>query len=123
MELHESGENYLETILLLKRRNGTVRAIDIANEFGYSKPSISRAMSILKKNGLITIDEENAIELTDLGRKTAEAVYERHAVLTNLLIKLGVPESIAAIDACRAEHVISEETFEAIKRFAEELTP
>lgn len=115
MELHESGENYLETILILKKRNGYVRAVDIANELDFSKPSISRAMSILKKAGYIEIDKLNQIILTPSGKEIAEKIYERHCVLKEYLIYLGVSEENACNDACRIEHVISQESFDRIK--------
>lgn len=116
MNLQESGEMYLETILRLSRKMDKVRSIDIADEMGYSKPSVSRAMRILKENGFVSVDTLGSVTLTDKGRATAEKTYERHRVLTALFIGLGVPEDIAADDACKIEHVISDETFEAFKR-------
>ncbi|MDR1643157.1 MAG: metal-dependent transcriptional regulator [Clostridiales bacterium] len=116
MAIYESGENYLETILLLKKRLGYVRAIDIANEFGYSKPSISRAMGILKKNGLITVSEDNQIELTPEGYESATKIYDRHEWLSKILKGIGVSPENADADACKMEHIISEETFGALKR-------
>ncbi len=113
--IHESGENYLEAILVIKERKGYVRSIDIANELGVSKPSVSRAMSVLRKEGLIDIDGLNQILLTDDGRKIAETIYERHRVLTEFLVSLGVDEETAANDACRMEHVISPISFQKIK--------
>ena len=116
--IHESGEDYLETILLLQNKNGSVRSIDIARELGYTKASISRAMSILKKSDYITMDAYGQILLTEKGLSKAKEVYERHQLITNYLIKaLGVSEPTAAQDACRIEHVISEESFEKIKQF------
>jgi Mn-dependent DtxR family transcriptional regulator len=115
MAIYESGENYLETILLLKKRLGYVRAIDIANEFGYSKPSISRAMGILKKSGLIEINSDNQIELTKAGYESAAKIYDRHEWLTKILQGIGVSKENAEADACKMEHVISEETFQALK--------
>ncbi|MGN1317897.1 MAG: metal-dependent transcriptional regulator [Lachnospirales bacterium] len=115
MAIQESGENYLEAILMLKEKNGYVRAIDIAHELGFSKPSVSRAMSILKKEGHIETDGLNQIILTESGRKIAETIYERHRVLTKFLISIGVDEKTAAEDACRIEHVISPLSFEKIK--------
>jgi Mn-dependent DtxR family transcriptional regulator len=116
MSIQESGENYLETILILKERNGVVRSVDIAAELGFSKPSISRAMSILKKNGYIEVNEEGHIELTKTGNEKAAEIYERHQLLTKYLVTiLDVDKKIAAEDACRIEHVISEETFQKIK--------
>ncbi|MHB8061232.1 MAG: metal-dependent transcriptional regulator [Ruminiclostridium sp.] len=118
MMIHESGEDYLETILLLQNKNGSVRSIDIARELDYTKASISRAMSILKKSDYITMDAYGQILLTDKGLSKAKEVYERHELITNYLIKtLGVSEETAAQDACRIEHVISTETFEKIKQF------
>ena len=116
MNLQESGEMYLETILRLSEKKERVRSIDIADEMGYSKPSISRAMRILKENGFIIIDSLGAITLTEKGRASAEKTYERHRVLTSLFIGLGISAEVAADDACKIEHVISDETFEAIKR-------
>ncbi len=118
MEIHESGEDYLETILLLKQQNGFVRAIDIANELNYSKASVSRAMAILKGKELISINAENQIELTIEGYKHAIRVYEKHDFLKKFLIKIGVNEETAKVDACRMEHVISEETFNALKNIS-----
>ena len=116
MALQESGEMYLETILVLSREKGQVRSVDISEYMGYSKPSVSRAVNLLKSGGYIRMDEENFITLTDSGLEIAEKIYNRHTVLTDLLVRLGVPEEIAAQDACRMEHAISDETFEAIKR-------
>lgn len=115
MAIHESGENYLETILLLRQRKGYVRSIDIANELGFSKPSVSRAMSILKENGYVVSDQNGQIELTDSGQEIAEKIYERHKILTRWLVSIGVSEKTAAEDACRIEHVISQESFARIK--------
>jgi len=115
-QIQESGENYLETILILKNRNGDVRAVDIANELNFSKPSVSRAMSILKNGGFITISPAGMIELTDVGLEKASQVYERHVLLTEFLVtRLHVSEEVAAQDACKIEHVISQESFERIK--------
>ncbi|WP_084331196.1 metal-dependent transcriptional regulator [Ruminiclostridium cellobioparum] len=117
IKLQESGENYLETILVLKNKNGNVRSIDIANELGYSKPSISRAMTILKNAEYIIIDESTGhITLTDKGYNIATTMYERHQILSTYLISLGVSPDVATQDACRIEHVISEETFERIRQ-------
>lgn len=115
MALQESGENYLEAILMLKEEKGYVRSIDIAHKLGFSKPSVSRAMSILKKEGHITTDGLNQILLTESGQKIAESIYERHKVITKFLTSLGVDEETAAKDACRIEHVISPISFEKIK--------
>jgi Mn-dependent DtxR family transcriptional regulator len=124
MGIHESGENYLETILLLEKRNGSVRSIEIASELEFSKPSISRAMGILKKTGYITMEKNGDIHLTEQGRAMAERVYERHRLIGDYLIgALGVDREIAAEDACRIEHVISEEAFDKIKAWVEENRP
>lgn len=117
MKIEESKENYLETILVLKKRNGSVRSIDIATEMNFSKPSVSVAMKNLKANGLITVNNEGNIELSTEGLQIADAILERHTVLTEVLISIGVPEDIAAEDACRIEHDINEKTFEAIKKY------
>ena len=116
MKIQESAENYLETILILHRRNGMVRSIDIVNELNYAKPSISVAMKQFKENGLITVDENGYISLTKTGLEIAEKMYERHTFLTNVLIQLGVEEEIAKLDACKIEHHISDEAFEMIKQ-------
>lgn len=118
MKVHESAENYLETILVLSKRNGTVRSIDIVRELGFSKPSISVAMKNLRQNNYIVMDDEGYIELTSEGFEIAAKMYERHTIISKLLIKLGVDEKKAVEDACRIEHVISEESFEAIKKAA-----
>ena len=112
MELYESGENYLETILILKNKNGHVRSIDIARTLSFSKPSISRAMSLLKEGGYINIDGDGFIELTDSGLQIAKKIYRRHTMLTEWLTAIGVNPETASQDACRMEHVISQETFE-----------
>lgn len=116
MNIHESAENYLETILILKNRKGMVRSIDIANELEFSKPSVSVAMKNLKENGYIRVDEEGYITLTSKGAAIAETMYERHTVLSDWLASLGVDEKTAAEDACRIEHCISQKSFEAIKK-------
>ena len=116
MRLFESGEDYLERILILKERNGQVRSIDIVNDMGFSKPSVSVAMKKLKENGFISIDKNGFITLTDQGNDIATRVYERHQLLTKLFMSLGVPEEIALRDACKIEHDLSEETFQAIKQ-------
>jgi Mn-dependent DtxR family transcriptional regulator len=118
MAVHESGENYLETILILKERNGDVRSIDVANELGFSKPSVSRAMGILKSEKLITMDVDGLIKLTKEGEIKAGAVLDRHMVISAYLIKaLGVEGETAAQDACRMEHDISEDTFGKMKKW------
>lgn len=114
--LYESGEDYLETILILKKRNGNVRSIDIAREMDLSKPSVSRAVGILKNKGFITVDEEGSIHFTDDGSKIAKRIYERHRILTEALMLLGVDEKTASEDACRIEHDISEKSFSKIKK-------
>ena len=119
--MYESGENYLETILVLRKRNGQVRSIDIARELEFSKPSVSRAVGILKDEGFIVIDENGYIELTEKGRKKAEDVYERHLQITTFLMKTaGVSAEIAEADACKIEHIISEDTFNGIKKYLQE---
>ena len=115
MKIHESAENYLETILILSKRLGKVRSIDIASELSYPKPSVSVAMKNLRTNGYIEVDPEGYITLLEKGRVIAEKMYERHTLLSDWLTALGVDPVVAAEDACRIEHVISEETFEAFK--------
>ena len=118
MQIRESDENYLETILILSQRKGKgeVRSIDIVNELEFSKPSVSVAMKNLRENGYITVDKNGYIRLTDKGLEIAEKMYERHTLLSQWLIKLGVDEKVAVEDACRMEHVISAESFAAIKK-------
>ena len=118
IQIRESAENYLETILVLQKRHGHVRSIDIANELSFSKPSVSVAMKNLRLNGLIEIDEDGIITLQEAGQAIAERIYERHTLLTQWLEHLGVRPEIAAEDACRMEHVISAETFAALKAHA-----
>ena len=117
MTVRESGEMYLEAILVLAKKSGYVRSIDVSEYLGYSKPSVSRAMGILREGGYILVEKEGAITLTDSGKKLAETIYERHTVLSELLIRLGVDEKTATDDACRIEHVISDESFQAIKQY------
>ena len=117
MKIQQSAENYLETIFVLTKRNGDVRSIDIANELGFSKPSVSVAMKALRENGCIDVMGDGHIILLPEGRKIAEKLYERHTVLTNALVSLGVSEETAAEDACKIEHILSDETFEAIKNY------
>ena len=117
--MKESGEMYLESIYILSKSNQFVRSIDIAEHMNYSKPSISRAVSILKSEGYITVDERGYITLTELGEKTAEHIYERHTILSKMLISLGVDEETASKDACKIEHVISNKTFDAMKKHIE----
>ena len=118
MEFHEteSTEMYLETILILKNRLGLVRSIDIANEMGYSKPTISVAMKKFRQEGLVTVDESGFVNLPETGRDIAERIYERHQVLTLILVNLGVSQKNAEHDACKIEHDISDETFDALKK-------
>jgi len=117
LQVHESTENYLETILVLSKKQPQVRSIDIVNEMGFSKPSVSVAMKNLRQQEYITMDENGHIKLTKAGKKLAESVYERHTLITNFLVKIGVNADIAAEDACRVEHVLSSETFEALKAY------
>jgi len=116
MHLQESGEMYLETILILSQQKPVVRSIDVAEYMGYSKPSVSRAVSLLKQGAFITMDKDGFLWLTDAGREVAEKIYERHQVLTALLKQIGVSDETAEQDACRIEHVISNETFVALKK-------
>ena len=118
MKIHESAENYLETILILKKRQGQVRSIDIASELSFSKPSVSVAMKNLRLNGYIDVDKEGYITLLDKGLEIAEKIYERHTLFSDWLMALGVSPEVAAEDACWIEHVISNETFEAFKAHA-----
>ena len=115
MRLQESGEMYLETILVLSQRQRYVRSIDVADYMGYSKPSVSRAVSLLKQGEYITVDREGFLYLTEAGREVAEKIYERHTLLTELLISIGVDPETAEADACRVEHDISDETFSKLK--------
>lgn len=119
MALAESGEMYLETIYVLTRHSTSVRSIDVAESMGYSKPSVSRAIGILKAGDYITVDKSGFITLTEKGTQAAESLYERHTILTDLLVSLGVDRETAAVDACKIEHVISVESFEAIKKHIE----
>ena len=120
MEIHESAEDYLEKILMLKDKYGIVRSIDIVNDLGYSKPSISIAMKKLRENGYIEMDNDNYITLTDAGMKIASRIYDRHQTLTRLLLQFGVDQAVAEKDACKIEHDISDETFSKIKSFLQE---
>lgn len=117
MQLQESGEMYLETIYVLSKKNCHVRSIDVAEHMGYSKPSVSRAVGLLKQGGYVISDEDGFLMLTEAGKAVAEKIFERHTVLSNFLIKLGVDAETAAEDACKIEHVISDSTMEAIKKF------
>ena len=116
MHLQESGEMYLETVYILSKKSESIRSIDICEYMGYSKPSVSRAVGLLKNGGYVTVDEKGYITLTNEGKSVAEKVFERHTMLTDFLVKLGVDKDIALEDACKIEHHISEESFEAIKR-------
>ena len=120
MKLQESAENYLEAIYILQNRNGSVRSIDIARDLGYSKPSVSRAMKLLRENDYITMEDDGSIKLTAAGATIAENMYERHAFLSQFLTDLGVDEKTAAEDACNMEHDMSEKSFGAIQRHIEE---
>ncbi|MBQ8311343.1 MAG: metal-dependent transcriptional regulator [Clostridia bacterium] len=122
MQIQESGEMYLETILVLSRQSGHVRAIDIGEHMGYSKPSVSRAMGLLKQGDYIHIAADGSITLTETGRNIAEKIYERHTLLTQFLISLGVDAAIASEDACKMEHSISDASFLAIKAHAMKYT-
>ena len=113
--VQESGEMYLETIYLLSRKYSDVRAIDVCESMGYSKPSVSRAIGLLRNEGFVVTDEQGALKLTEAGEERARKIYERHTVLTDLFIRLGVDEETAAEDACRIEHYISDKSFAAIK--------
>ena len=115
MSVHESGEMYLEAILVLSQKTPFVRSVDVGEYLGYSKPSVSRAMGILRKGGYVRVEDTGALILTDAGREVAEKIYERHTVLSRLLIELGVSEGTALADACKMEHDVSDESFEKIK--------
>ena len=119
--MRESREMYLETIYVLTKENGPVHAIEVCQHMGFSKPSVSRAVGLLKQGGYVTADEDGHLSLTEAGREAAIKTYERHKVLTNFFIRLGIDEEIAAEDACKIEHDLSDTTFEAIKRHADSL--
>ena len=121
MPIQESGEMYLETILYLTKEKGSVRAIDVAEHMGYSKPSVSRAVGLLKNGGYIEVDSEGLLILTKYGRDIAEKIYERHTTLTELFVRLGVDKETASDDACKIEHHLSDKTFTAIKSYIEKL--
>ena len=118
VNVHESGEMYLEAIHVLTKKNGFVRSIDVSEYLGYSKPSVSRAMGILRNGGYIVMESDGSLTLTPSGQEIAEKIYERHTLLTRLLRYIGVSEEVAAADACKMEHAISDESFEALKRYA-----
>ena len=122
MHIQESGEMYLETIYLLHKKTGHVHSVDISEHMGYSKPSVSRAVGLLKSGGYITVDPSGHISLTATGAEVAKKIYERHTVLTNFLIHLGVAPAVATEDACKLEHAISDESLSAIKTFMETST-
>ncbi len=119
MALHESAEMYLESIYLLSQQNTNVRSVDIAEYMGYSKPSVSRAVGLLKKGGYVVTDHDGFLTLTPTGMTVAQKIFDRHTVVSQLLIRLGVSEETAAEDACKIEHVISDETFAAVKKYLE----
>ncbi len=121
MKLQESGQMYLETIYVLTQRSSSVRAIDVCEHMGFSKPSVSRALGLLKNGGFVTVDENGFLSLTDCGREIAEKIYERHTVITKILLHLGVDKQTATDDACKLEHAMSDTSFEAIKKFASTL--
>ena len=118
MRLQESGEMYIETIYVLSRERAVVRAVDVGEYMGVSKPSVSRALGLLKKGGYVTADGNGYLSLTESGLEVAQKIYERHTLLTKILVSLGVSETVAAEDACRIEHVISVESFDAIRKYA-----
>ncbi len=118
MSVHESGEMYLEAIWVLHQKTGFVRSIDVSEYLGYSKPSVSRAMGILRSGEYIVMEADGSINLTQKGQEIAQKIYERHTLMTKLLMHIGVSEETAAADACKLEHAISDESFEALKRYA-----
>ncbi len=120
MEIHQSAEDYLEAILMIKEKKGYVRSIDIANQLEVSKPSVSYATKRLRENGYISFNEDGMISLTESGMEIADKIYTRHKVLTSILTRLGIDAKIAAEDACKIEHDLSPETFDAIRKYAEE---
>ena len=118
MNIRASGEDYLEAVLLLKKSKGSVRSVDLAQHMGFSKPSISHAVKLLRNGGFLTVDDSGQILLTEVGQEVAERIYERHRVLTSVLVQMGVDPEIAEEDACKMEHVISDTSFAAIKKHA-----
>jgi len=116
MHLQESGEMYLETILVLSQKKSFVRAIDVGEYMGFSKPSVSRAIGLLRSGGFVTVGDGGGLALTDTGREVAEKIYERHTYLTKALVEIGVDPEVASEDACRMEHVISEDSFRALMK-------
>lgn len=123
MKIQESAENYLEAILVLHQKKGLVRSIDVAHHLGFSKPSISRAVGLLRDNGYVRIDNNGLLSLTDDGMEIASSVYEKHKLFTKILLRLGVDAEIAAKDACRMEHVLSQESFDKIKEYTNSVWP
>ena len=121
MPIHESGQMYLETIYILSQKSTYVRAIDVGEQLGFSKPSVSRALSILKSDGHVSVDDSGAITLTESGLAIAQTMYTRHTILSQMLMKLGVDEKTATEDACRIEHVISEKSFSAVRAHMEQV--
>ena len=121
MDLHESGEMYLEAILVLSQKNGFVRSVDVSEYLGYSKPSVSRAMGILRAGNYVQVNPDGGLALTETGRAVAEKIFERHTLLSQLLMALGVPEGTAIADACKMEHTISDECFQALERHMAQL--
>ena len=121
MRLQESGEMYLEAIWVLSKRLGHVRSVDVSEYLGYSKPSVSRAVGLLKNGGYVAVEDDGGLILTEAGKEIGKKIYERHNVLTALLVKLGVSQEIAAEDACKLEHAVSDESFQAIKKLVESL--
>ena len=119
MSLEESGEMYLESIYVLNKENSPVRSTDVAEYMGFSKPSVSRAISLLRSGGYVNMDRDGYLTLTDEGTRVAQKIYDRHNLLTRLFVSLGVSEDTASSDACKIEHHVSDETFEAIKRYVE----
>ena len=117
MKIQESAENYLKAILVINKQKGAVHGVDIARLLGFSKPSVSIAMKNLKENGYVVVDQDNNIKLTDKGFAIAETVYNRHQLITNVLVKMGVSESVAAVDACRIEHIVCPETIECMEKY------
>ena len=122
MQIHQSAEDYLETILMLTQRMGRVRSIDVVNELGYTKASVSIAMKKLRENGYIAVDGEGNLTLLEPGREIAERIYSRHRLLTHFFVQLGVDEDVAAEDACKAEHILSEQTLKKIREYACSMT-
>lgn len=121
MSLQESGEMYLESIYVLTKKNNEVRSIDVCEYMGYSKPSVSRAIGLLKNGGYVTVNADGYLSLTAIGKDVAEKIYERHTILTGFLMSIGVSDDVASEDACKMEHVISDEAFEAIKNHIQKL--